>query len=258
MLRGGGSALAMMMAVPAGAQAADEMADMPNERASIIVTASRVVMEAREVGSSVSVITAQDIARDQITFVKDILQDTPDVFTTTDRPGNYTGVSIRGSDNDEILWLVDGIQMGDPSSTSTEHRADHLTSRDISRIEILRGNQSSLYGSDAIGGVVNIITQRATEEGIKVDAEAEAGSHGTLNGGASVLGKNGPLDFRITATGYQHDGPSLADPRTAMGPVNEKDKYWRYGFSGRAGYQATDGLSFQMLGSGPSDWLRAM
>jgi len=248
MVKRGISLLAMMMAMPAWAQAADESPDMGNDRSAIIVTASRVVMEAREIGSSVSVVTAQDLKRNQITFVKDVLQDVPGVFTTTDRPGNYTGVSIRGSDNDEILWLVDGIQMGDPSSTSTEYRADHLTAHDISRVEILRGNQSSLYGSDAIGGVVNIITQRASEEGVKVNAEAEAGSYGTLNGGASVLGKSGPLDFRVTATGYRHDGPSLADPRTATGPASEKDEYWRYGFSGRAGYQATDSLSFQMLG----------
>ena len=68
--------------------------------------------------------------------------------------------------------------------------------------------------------------------------------------GASILGKRGPLDFRVTATGYKHDGPSLADPRTAdpAGSVHEDDGYWRYGFSGRAGLAATDTLSVQITG----------
>lgn len=216
----------------------------------ILVTASRAVSEPREVGSSISAITREDLQRSQITFVKDALQDVPGVIVSSDRPGANTNLSIRGSNSDEVLWLIDGIKLGDPSSTSTQFQPDHLTARDIDRIEVLRGNQSSLYGSDAIGGVVNILTQRATEEGFRVNAEAEAGSHGTLNGGASVLGKTGPLDFRVTATGYRHTGPSLADPRTApdANPVTEKDEYWRYGFSGRAGLEVAEGLSFQTIG----------
>lgn len=215
----------------------------------IVVTASRATQDAREIGSSVSIITSEDLQKQQIIFVKDALQDLPGVKITSDRPGDYTGVSIRGSNNDEVLWLIDGIELGDPSSTSTEFRADHLTSRDIARIEVLRGNQSSLYGSDAIGGVVNIITKRATEDGLEVNADAEAGSHGTLSGSTSLLGKQGAMDFRLTATGYRHNGPSLADPRTApAGAVTEKDEYWRYGFSGRVGVEATQNLSLQAIG----------
>lgn len=228
------------MATPLAAQAADD---------SIIVTASRVTQEPREIGSSVSVITAEDIQENQIIFVKDALQDLPGVKISSDRPGDYTGVSIRGSNNDEVLWLIDGIELGDPSSTSTEFRADHLTSRDISRIEVLRGNQSSIYGSDAIGGVVNIITKRAAQDGIEINADAEAGSYGALSGSTSIIGKKGAVDFRLTATGYRHDGPSLADPRTAADyTVTEKDEYWRYGFSGRIGVKANDNLSFQAIG----------
>ena len=247
MLKIGVSLLAVAAAGPALAQEADLAGESQPQ---IIVTASRVTSQAREIGSSVSVVERPEIVRNQNIFIKDLLQDVPGVTISSDRPGANTSISIRGSDNDEVLWLIDGIELGDPSSTSTQFQSDHLTSRDIGRVEILRGNQSSLYGSDAIGGVVNIITQRATEDGVKVNAEAEGGSYGTANGGASVLGKSGPLDFRLTATGYRHDGLSLADPRTASvaGSASEKDEYWRYGFSGRAGYQASDTLSFQAIG----------
>ena len=240
------SFIALAAAAPAYAESADGLAT--EDRENIVVTASRAISEPREIGSAVTVIGREELARNQITFLKDILIDTPGVLVSTDRPGNYASVSIRGSNNDEVLWLIDGIELGDPSSTSTQFQADHLIAADVARIEVLRGNQSSLYGSDAIGGVINIITQRATEDGIKVNAEAEAGSHGTLNGGASILGKSGPFDFRLTATGYRHDGPSLTDPRTAPKPVTEDDEYWRYGFSGRAGVEASPNLSFQVNG----------
>jgi len=236
--------LAIALTIPAAASAQEAAA----EDQSIVVTASRAVVDAHEIGSSVSVITEADLNRNQITFIKDALQDVPGIVISSDRPGDNTNVSIRGSNNDEVLWLIDGIELGDPSSTSTQFQADHLISSDVARMEVLRGNQSSLYGSDAIGGVVNIITKRATEDGVSVGTELEVGSYGTVNGGASVLGKTGPLDFRVTATGYRHEGPSLADPDTATTTVAEKDGYSRYGFSGRAGLAASQNLSFQVVG----------
>ena len=244
------SLLPLIAATPAFAQTITDPANAYPPDETIIVSASRIPLEPREIGSAFSVLSSHDIAREQTTFVKDILQDVPGVQITTDRPGDQTSVSIRGSDNDQVLWLIDGIKLGDPSLISTQFQSDHLTTSDVARIEVLRGNQSSLYGSDAIGGVINVITQRATEEGLRLNAEGETGSYGTMNGGASVLGKYGALDFRLTATGYSHDGPSLADANTASdaNPVTEDDGYWRYGFSGRAGIAATDTLSFQMIG----------
>jgi vitamin B12 transporter len=215
----------------------------------IVVTASRIALEPREVGSATSVITTETLRAGQILFTKDVLQDLAGVQITTDRPGDQVSISIRGSDNNQVLWMVDGIRLGDPSLISTEFQADNMTAADIGRIEVLRGNQSSLYGSDAIGGVINIITRRATTDGLQASAEAEGGSYGTVRGGASILGKTGPLDFRLTATGYSQDGPSIADPLTAPvpGSASEDDRYWRYGLSGRAGLAVTNTLTVQAI-----------
>src|SRR5690606_28038873 len=169
-------------------------------------------------------------------------KEVPGVITTSDRPGDSTSISIRGSNNDEVLWLVDGIELGDPSSTTTQHQSDHMIAADIASVEVLRGNQSSPYGSAAIGGVINLVSKRATREGVEANAEIEGGAHGTLSGGASILAKSGALDMRLTATGYRHDGPSLADPSTSSPPATEKDEYWRYGGSGRIGLAATRNL----------------
>ncbi|MFT3966735.1 MAG: TonB-dependent receptor [Sphingobium sp.] len=237
--------IAMLLAGVSTAALADTA---PDDAADIVVTASRVAREPREIGSALSIVTARDLKQGQILFVKDALQDLAGVQISTDRPGNSTNVSLRGSDNDQVLWMIDGIRLGDPSQPSTQFASENLTTADIARIEVLRGNQSSLYGSDAIGGVVNIVTRRATEDGVRLSAEGEGGSYGTVNGGASVLGKSGPVDFRLTATGYRHDGPSLADPATATGPIREDDRYWRYGLSGRLGLAATDTLSFALVG----------
>lgn len=249
------SILALISATPALAQTASEAAEDQEEATSsqtrddgaeIIVSASRVPLEPREIGSAYSVVTREDIERNQYIFANELLQDIAGVQVTSDRPGAFTNVSIRGSDNSQVLFLIDGIELGDPSSITTQFQTDHLITADIARVEVLRGNQSSLYGSDAIGGVVNITTRRASREGIEVAAEAQYGNHDALNGGVSVLGRTGPLDFRVTATGYQHDGPSLADPAT--GPAVEEDAYSRYGFSGRAGLQISPELEVQAVG----------
>lgn len=228
-------------AMPAFAQ---DQTPAPNE--DVVISASRVPLTAREVGSAVTVVTAEDIQREQITFAKDILQDLAGIQISSDRPGDANSVSIRGSDNDQVLYLIDGIELGDPSLISTQYQTDHLTTGDIARIEVLRGNQSSLYGSDAIGGVVNIITRRATNDGFLVNAQGEYGSYETRSGAASILGKKGALDFRLTASGYKHDGPSLADPAT--GTAAEQDEYWRYGFSGRVGLAAASNIDLQLIG----------
>jgi vitamin B12 transporter len=244
------SLLALLVASPVLADSYPALPATDVEDANLVVSASRVTMEAREIGSAITVVDQAAIRRNQYIFAKDALQEIPGVVLSSDRAGTLSSVSIRGSSNDEVLWLVDGIELGDPSNITTQFQPDNLTARDIARIEVLRGNQSSLYGSDAIGGVVNIVTQRATEEGIALNAEAEYGSHETVNGGASILGRSGPLDFRLSATGYRHGGPSVADPATAdpAGSVSEDDEYWRYGFSGRVGLEATETLQFQALG----------
>lgn len=236
--------LTILLAGAAAPALAQEQA--PASGDDVVISASRVPLTAREVGSAVSVITAEDLQREQAFFAKDMFQDLAGVQISSDRPGDANSVSIRGSDNDQVLFLIDGIELGDPSSTSTQYQTDHLTTADIARIEVLRGNQSSLYGSDAIGGVVNIITRRAREDGFLVSAQGEYGSFETRSGAASILGKKGALDFRVTASGYRHDGPSLADPAT--GTAAEEDEYWRYGFSGRVGLAAASNIDLQLIG----------
>jgi vitamin B12 transporter len=211
---------------------------------SIIVTANRTGLEARQIGSAVTVITADDIESAQALFAKDILQDVAGVQISNDRPGAVTGIYVRGSDSDQVLVLLDGLELGDPSLISTAFQFDHLNTADIERIEVLRGNQSSLYGSDAIGGVINVITRKPDAVGMRFDIDAEAGSYGMRRVDAAISGDTGLVDYRFGVNSLSADGPSRADPDA--GPATEDDAYDRRGFNGQLGFALTPGLELRL------------
>jgi vitamin B12 transporter len=239
----------LVLGVPAGTAPVHAQAQLEGETGdddSIVVTGSRTRLEPRQIGSAVSIVGGEQVQADQAVLVKDVLQDVPGVQIGNDRPGAVTGLSLRGSDNDQVLVLLDGHELGDPSNISTEYYFDHLRAGDIERIEVVRGNQSSLYGSDAIGGVINIITRRAADDGVRVNLEAEAGAYGSERVEAGASGRSGSIDYRIGASLYAADGPSMADPN--VGPAFEDDAYDNRGVSARLGWQATPALRLDLSG----------
>ncbi len=132
----------------------------PRRLPPIVVTANRTPTPAAEVGSAVTVITRQELEDRQIRQLSDVLREVPGVAVNRTGPaGRTTQIRIRGSESNQTLVLIDGVEVNDPSSGS-EFDFAHLMADDIERIEVLRGPQSALYGSDAIGGVVNIVTRR--------------------------------------------------------------------------------------------------
>jgi len=245
--RGSVGLLALAVSAPmAPALAQAQLEDRAGDDDGIVVTGSRTGLETRQVGSAITVVDGERIRGDQAVLVKDVLQDVPGMQIGNDRPGAVTGVSLRGSDNDQVLVMLDGHELGDPSNISTEYYFDHLKAGDIERIEVVRGNQSSLYGSDAIGGVINIITRRADDDGVRVNLEAEAGSFGTQRLEAGAIGRSGSIDYRIGASTYAADGPSMADPN--VGPAIEDDAYDSRGVSAQLGWQATSALRLDLHG----------
>ena len=225
-----------------GAQARAQLSE-PDD---VIVTGSRMRLDARQLGSAVTVVTRAEIEAGQTLLAKDILQDVPGVQISNDRPGAVTSIYLRGADNDQVLVLLDGLELGDPSNISTQFQFDHLNAGDIERIEVLRGNQSSLYGSDAIGGVINVITRQPAADGTHFSMDAEAGSYGLERLDASVTGNSGKFDYRFGANTFSADGPSRADP--TAGPADEKDAYDRVGISARFGVQFTPGWRLELRG----------
>jgi len=167
---------------------ADELSAPPVTLSPMVVSATRVATPEDQLGSSVTVITSQDIERRQLRTLPDVLQDVPGLnVVQTGGPGGTTSVFMRGTNANHTKVLIDGIDVSDPSSPDGSFDFSQVLSSNIERVEVLRGPQSGLYGSDAIGGVINIVT-KAGSGPPQVRGSVEGGSFGTFNQTAGVSG----------------------------------------------------------------------
>lgn len=177
----------------------------------IVVTATRLGQTATETGSSLSIITAEEIEELGLIYVLDAIAQAPGV--TINQNGTFGGnasVRIRGASSEQTVVLIDGIPVNDPSSPGGGFNFARLDTENIERIEVLKGPQSTLWGTDAIGGIVSITT-KSPGAGFGGEAFAEYGSFNTLRGGASVSNASNIGDFRLAAVTVSSDGISKAD-----------------------------------------------
>ena len=172
---------AFLLAIPASQAVAAEDYDQ------IVVTAARTPLAVSKIGSAVTIITRDDIERRHVRHLADLLRSVPGFSVSrTGAIGAQTQIRVRGAEANHILVLIDGIRANDPA-TGDEFRWEYLSTANIERIEIVRGPQSSLWGSDAVAAVVHVIT-RVRKTGSDFSAYAESGSHATSN-----LGMNGAV-----------------------------------------------------------------
>ncbi len=208
----------------------------------IVVTATRAAQPLSEIGQAVTVIDRAEIERRQTTVVSDLLATTPGVTVTRNGTvGALTSVRIRGAEADQTLVVIDGVRVNDPSSTGGGFNFGNLLSSSVERIEILRGPNSVPWGSQAIGGVVNIITAAPTE-GVQARANAEYGYADSVFASAGVSGKSGPVSGSLTGGYLRTDGISSAASGT------ERDGYRQYGATGRVGVEFAPGIGLDLRG----------
>jgi len=209
--------LALTTATPAIAQstAAQASSDTPKGD-DIVVTATRSgdAIPADLIGSSVTVIDDQDLQDRQTRILSDVLRDVPGVeVNRTGGVGGLTSVRIRGSENNHVLVFVDGIKVDDPYSSSGFDFST-LLNDEASRVEVLRGQQSSLYGSDAIGGVISYTTLSG-REAPGITLRAEGGSMGTYSLGGRAAGVvDDTLDYSFSSSYYHTDGYKVVEDGT--------------------------------------------
>lgn len=210
----------------------------------VIVTANRRNQPLSEIGTSMSVISDADIALGQYNYVLDALADTPGVSISQNGSfGGTASVSIRGAGGDNTVILVDGVQLNDPSSPGGSYNFAGLDPYNISRIEVLRGPQSVLYGSDAIGGVINVITKTGTE-GFGGNLFGEFGSYNSFRGGAALFGGTKTLGYNFTVSGTSSDGVSAADENDGN---TEKDAYKAFTLSSKMTFQPKDTFGGEII-----------
>lgn len=198
----------------------------------IIVTGTRLDTPASETGTAVTVIGEAELER--TAFALDAIATAPGV--TVNQNGAFGGaatVRIRGAASEQTLVLIDSVPVNDPTSPGGGYDFASLDTAQIERIEVLRGAQSTLWGTDAIGGVVNIVTKRAAP-GLGVTGFAEAGSFGTVRAGAAIQGGFDRGDFRLGASAVSSDGISKADEADGN---TEDDGYDAVTLAGRGRYE---------------------
>lgn len=242
------AASALLISAPAFAEDLDQVASRPDVAGiagasaveDVVVTANRSAQPIDRVGASVSVLTRAAIENAQRPAVSELLTHTPGVSYNRNGPiGSPTGISIRGAESHHTVAVIDGVKLNDPSSTQGGFNFGNLLVGDIARIEVLRGAQSTLWGSQAIGGVVNIVTAEPTTE-FEGNLVAEAGSYGTTYFRGAVGGANDRMTWRLAANRFESDGYS------ALSNGTEDDGYTHEGFSGRVNIKLADDVSLDL------------
>lgn len=227
--------------LPAGAMPlfAQEQAEEDAQR--IVVTATRIATPLRQVGASVSVIDAGlELNKGKI-FLIDALRSVPGlVVTQTGGPGGQAVVRLRGEENYRTLVMIDGVRISDPAAPQALTEFGHLLLSTIDRIEVVRGPQSLLYGADAIGGVVNIITKRG-RPGLQGVFAVSGGSFDTALGSGTLSGGDEMFDATATVTVYRTDGFSAQE---GAGYV-EDDGYENVSLHSVIGFQPSDAVRIE-------------
>ncbi|WP_334174275.1 TonB-dependent receptor [Pseudoxanthobacter sp.] len=179
----------------------------------ITISANLTDTPSTEVGSAVTVITGEQMQRQQIRFVQDALRQVPGVSVNETGPaGQMTEVRIRGSEANQTLVVIDGIVVNDPAMGS-QFDFSSLLATDIARVEVLRGPQSALYGSDAVGGVINIVTRKGKGTDLskpEIVVRGEGGTYGTADGSLTVSGANDRVNYLLGLSGITSQNVSAA------------------------------------------------
>ena len=170
----------------------------------VVVTATRTETQLNETTTAVTTVSGQAIERREQTMTADALRPVPGTdITEFGSAGHSAFASIRGAAPDQVLVLIDGVKVNDP--TTGQYDFANLTTENIDRIEVLRGGGGTLYGADAIGGVINILTPRG-EGPFRFSLSGEGGSGGTHREVLGVNGSHGPLALSGTVSSLMTDG----------------------------------------------------
>jgi len=211
---------------------AEEIKDLEN----IIVTESRIPTIVSESLSAISVITREDIERYQASDLYDLMSRLPGVSMLRNGVrGSATSLSIRGNQGDHSLFLVDGVRIG--SATLGSATLGLINTNSIERIEVVRGPKSNLYGADAIGGVVNIITRDAADMD-SLQVKTSVGSNGTKETTLSGGETEGKGSYSVVFNTYETDGiDSTYDTSFLHG---DEDGHENKSIALRYGYEISD------------------
>lgn len=232
--------LSLVPFVAASTVNAQESQDSSSEIEEILVSAALIPIVASRSANAITVIDSEQIKLRAAQSVSDLLRDVPGLAVSSyGALGSLTSIRARGSESNHLVVLIDGVEVNDPSQSDMLNWGT-LSAADIERIEIIRGPQSSIRGSDAVAGVVNIITSEANQA-LSADVFTEYGSRATSKNGFSLGHKSGKFSVRFGASHLETDGINI-QPSTG----DDIDGYQNTGINLKAGYQYSDQLNLSL------------
>ena len=209
----------------------------------VVVTATKFPIKQSQTGKVLTVITSAQLQKSAGKDLSQLLNEQAGLVINgaNSNPGKDKSIFLRGASSKYTLILLDGIPVTDPSGVGGAFDLRLLSIDQVERIEILKGSQSTLYGSDAIAGVINIITKKSGDKKIGAAGTASYGSYNTFKGNAAISGSTQKLDYNIGYTYFNTDGISEANDKTGTGNF-DKDGYKENSFNASLGIKATDKL----------------
>jgi vitamin B12 transporter len=213
----------------------------------VVVTATRTPTETDRLPNRVEVIDRAEIEAKGLLTLADALREAPGVtVVSTGQPGAQTSVFTRGTNSKHTLALFDGIRLNDPTAPNAQYDFGQDLLGDLDRVEVLRGPASSVYGSDAIGGVVNLVPRRGADKAFSPYFDVSAGSFETYRGLVGAAGAIGGFSYGATVDALTTEGFDQTPDRFA-GHTGHKDGSDIYSFAGNAAYAFSDALSIDAL-----------
>ncbi|MDP3684083.1 MAG: TonB-dependent receptor plug domain-containing protein, partial [Ignavibacteria bacterium] len=210
----------------------------------VVVSATKTATLSTQVGSAITLIDREQIELSQKGTVLELLSEVPGIsLVQLGGAGKLATVFLRGANPGQTLVLLDGVEMNNPGDVSNAFDFSNLQASDIERIEILRGPQSTLYGSDALAGVISIFTKK-TSEGLNATAHLEGGSYNSLRSNISVSGNVSGLSYLVSANDFKTKGFSSASDQYGN---TESDGYKTSAFTSKFSYAFPEDISLSLL-----------
>lgn len=216
----------------------------------VVLTASKYPKKQSETGKVITVFNQQTILQMGSRTISEVLNTAAGVTVNgaNNNLGTNQGISIRGSSFGNILILMDGIPVNDPSLISNYFDLNFINLNQVERIEVLKGGQSTLYGSDAVAGVINIITKKAKDKPVALQASLTAGSYNTYQASAGISGTKNKFSYNLQNTAITSKGFSSAYDST--GTKNfDNDGYKQNSIRGDVGYRLNEKLQLNVWGN---------
>ncbi len=210
----------------------------------VVITATRIEMPQRAIGRSVSLISSWELEHYKKISISNILRDIPGLDVTQNGGiGQPSSVFIRGAKSEHTLVMIDGLEVNDPISPGRSFDFAHLIPDGVERIEIIKGPQSTLYGSDAIGGVINIISKKGIK-GPSILISGETGSYGSYRENIQTSGASNNINYNLSLSRLDFKGFSAAGEKYGN---KEKDGYSNTNLSGKTGIKLSQNSSFNLM-----------